>query len=171
MSKKLAIVKDGAVVNTIIGEAGFDGGIECGDTVGPGWTYNDGVFSPPEIEEEVDSEAVDNYLASQLSQFTFDGHVFPLNDHSITSFIALGYLALSSPESIAGVVLYDREGVSYQPTTDKIAVGLADAAASTWLGQKAVASSIKHATGSVEANFRADSRWLGVATRKPDKAT
>lgn len=45
-----AIIADGIVVNIIKGQ--IEGSIACGDDVGLGWTYDAGLFVPPEPAPE-----------------------------------------------------------------------------------------------------------------------
>lgn len=52
---RYAIIKDGVVDNVVLAEpeyAAEQGWIECPDA-GPGWTYADGVFSAPIVQEPV----------------------------------------------------------------------------------------------------------------------
>ena len=50
-----AMIKDGVVVNVIVGS--LPGSIECPPEVGPGWTYDGSTFTPPpEREPEPEPE-------------------------------------------------------------------------------------------------------------------
>lgn len=55
MTNRFAIIEDGLVVNVVVGQPAVGPNqqlVECLNA-GPGWKYLDGVFSPPEVSQEV----------------------------------------------------------------------------------------------------------------------
>lgn len=170
MTKRLAIVENGKVVNTIVGEVGFAGGIECSADVSIGWSHDGTKFSAPEAANEAPTaDDVDRHLDERLGQFSFDGHTFPLTPAMMISLMSLGYLAGSSPNSISGLVLYDSNWVGYALSDAKNAQQLVEAASLEWFGQQSAAASIKgNGLGSIAADFKSDIRWAknGKASTK-----
>jgi len=66
MMGDLAIVEDGVVVNRIIGEPGFAGGIECSAEVGIGWSYDGTDFMPPTDPEPEPEQPIVSVSARQF---------------------------------------------------------------------------------------------------------
>lgn len=60
---RLAIVEQGIVTKTIIGEEGFGSGIECPPEVGIGWHHVDDTWLPPD-REPPSSPALEDYSAA-----------------------------------------------------------------------------------------------------------
>lgn len=73
MNKLYAVVENGVVINVALWDGVTEWGPGVGDvietdgTVGPGWLYSDGVFTPPAQPEPTHEEAVKSAEQTKLS--------------------------------------------------------------------------------------------------------
>lgn len=68
MVMRYAIVTNGVVSNVVLADAPLAANWIITDTAGPGWTYADGVFSPPAPKAPTQAEQEANRQAAYIAE-------------------------------------------------------------------------------------------------------
>lgn len=127
---KLAVIADGIVINTILGDPGFGGGVECPEEVGVGWSYDGQAFSPPDpepvsIDDARDSarSRIETAYCNALKSFSWNGTTWDASDDRATILRdILNRLANGRglPRGKSTVTLRDNSGASHDLTAEQV---------------------------------------------------
>lgn len=121
-----ALIEDGIVVNVVVADGGYQEGVHCTPDVGIGWTYADGVFSPP-LPPAPDPLTVDDF--QQAIQFHVDQAARSRSysdGHSLAGYVN-STVAAWAAEATAFVSWRDAVWLYAYAELDKVTNGLREA--------------------------------------------